>query len=355
MQLRGRLARSAALVALSVASFAIACALLRPLLPGGGGLERTETKLAHYAGRSDEFDTLFLGSSRTFRGFDPEVFDRVASELGVPTRSFNFGIPGNRAVEIQHLLGRIVALEPGGVRFVLVDPEGLSAMPDTRNIRARSVIDWHDPGTTAIVTKYVLESDRGARDKTRLLYFHWSSCALNLTNVGSGVGWLDPWLGRAPAAEFVLETVGERGDGYTPLGEEGSELGRRGRRFKSKRVDEYLARLEEFRAEAPLEGEPSAAAVALYERIERRASELGATTIFVTQPALYLQHDLIRAHRGGAVRRLLRYDDPDLHPDLYAPENRYDDTHLNEAGARLFTERLARDFARLVAEERADR
>jgi hypothetical protein len=355
VQTRRRLARGGALVALAVASFAIACALLRPVLPGGGGLERTETKLAHYAEHADEFDTLFLGSSRTFRGFDPETFDRVTAENGVPTRSFNFGIPGNRAVEIQHLLGRIVALEPRGVRFVLVDPEGLTVMADTRNFRARDVIDWHDFDTTAIVSGHVLRSEGGTRDKIDLLGFHWSSYALNVTNVGRGLGWTDPWLGRVPTKEFVLETVGARGDGYAPLGEEGAELGRRGRRFRSKRVDDYLARLEDFRALAPLEGEPSPAALALYERIESRASELGAATVFVTQPALYLQHDLIRAHESGAVRWLLRYDDPDLHPELYAPENRYDDTHLNDAGARLFTEELARDFARIQAQARAGR
>jgi hypothetical protein len=335
-------------VLLFAAAFGASSWALRGRLPGGSGLERTETKLAHYAEHKGEYDLLFFGSSRAFRGFDPELFDRVLAGRGVATRSFNFGLPGARAVEVQHLLGRVVALAPRGVRYCLIDPEGLSVLPDHRNVRARSVIDWHDPETTALVTRFVLESERDPRRAAELLWAHWSSCALNLANVGRALAWVDRWLGRRPTAEFAAETVGARGDGYSPLGDEGAELGRRGRRFRSKRVDEYLERLEEFRAQRPSRGAPSEAAVELYRRLERRARELGAVTIFVTQPALYLQEDLIAAHARGDVAYLLRYDDPQRFPELYAPENRYDDTHLNEQGARLFTELLARDVAELL-------
>ena len=336
------------LVASFAAAFAASSWALRDRLPGGTGLERTETKFEHFAAHKDDFDLLFFGSSRTFRGFDPALFDGELARSGIATRSFNFGLPGSRAVEVQHLLGRVAALEPRNVRYCLVDPEGLSALPDHRNFRARAVIDWHDLEMTGLVTRYVLESERDEIRKAELVWAHWTSCALNLTNVGRGLGWVDRWLGRRPPADFVAETVGERGDGYSPLGEEGAELGRRGRRFKSKRVDDYLARLDEFRQLKVSRWPPSEAAIALYRRIERHASELGATTIFVTQPALYLQEDLIKAHARGDVAHLLRYDDPALVPEVYAPENRYDDTHLNEQGARLFTERLARDVAELL-------
>jgi hypothetical protein len=339
---------SAALVLVFAAAFAATCWLLRERLPGGTGLERTETKFEHFAAHRDDFELLFFGSSRTFRGFDPELFDRELAQRGRTTRSFNFGLPGSRAVEVQHLLGRVVALEPRNVRVVLVDPEGLSALPDHRNFRARAVIDWHDLEMTSLVSSFVLESERDPWRKTELLWAHWTSCALNLTNVGRGLGWIDRALGRRPPADFVAETVGRRGDGYSPLGEEGAELGRRGKRFKSKRVEDYLERLAEFSAQGVSDQPPSAAAIALYRRIERRSRELGALTIFVTQPALYLQDDLIQAHERGEVAHLLRYDSPELYPELYAPENRYDDTHLNEDGAQIFTALLARDVAELL-------
>jgi hypothetical protein len=339
------------LVLLFAAAFAASSWALRDRLPGGTGLERTETKFEYFAARKDGFDLLFFGSSRTYRGFDPALFDAELARRGISMRSFNFGLPGSRAVEVQHLLGRVVALKPRNVRFCLVDPEGLSALPDHRNFRARAVIDWHDLEMTGLVTRYVLETEPDQRRRAELVWAHWTSCALNLTNVGRGLGWVDGWLGRRPPREFVAETVGERGDGYTPLGEEGAELGRRGKRFKNKRVDDYLARLEEYRELRVSRWPPSEAAIDLYRRIERHVRDLGATTIFVTQPALYLQEDLIKAHARGDVAHLVRYDDPQRFPELYAPENRYDDTHLNEQGARLFTEHLARDVAELIERE----
>ena len=122
----------------------------------------------------------------------------------------------------------------------------------------------------------------------------------------------------------------------------------RGKHFKNKKLEIYQEALEGFRKETVEPGPPSEAAVSLYRRIERYVRELGATTIFVTQPALYLQSDLIKAHERGDVAYLLRYDSPELFPEFYDPENRWDDTHLNETGAKLFTERLAQDVADLI-------
>ena len=87
-----------------------------------------------------------------------------------------------------------------------------------------------------------------------------------------------------------------------------------------------------------------------FTRLARTVEGLGATPIFVTQPALNRQVDLVKAHREGLVDHLLRYDDPDderIAP-LYAPENRWDKFHLAESGATIFTELLANDFAELV-------
>ena len=44
-------------------------------------------------------------------------------------------------------------------------------------------------------------------------------------------------------------------------------------------------------------------------------------------------------------------DDPTAVPELYAVEVRWDANHLNEEGARRFTEHLAADFLALEAGE----
>ena len=44
-------------------------------------------KWAWYTAHKDDFDTLFLGTSRTFRGVMPPVFDQLTAAAGLPTKS----------------------------------------------------------------------------------------------------------------------------------------------------------------------------------------------------------------------------------------------------------------------------
>ena len=50
------------------------------------------TRLAEFDAERDGIDTLFFGSSRLFRGFDPSVFDAVTTALG------QIGIVSNTAL-----------------------------------------------------------------------------------------------------------------------------------------------------------------------------------------------------------------------------------------------------------------
>ncbi|MCY3000654.1 MAG: hypothetical protein NTV21_02420 [Planctomycetota bacterium] len=338
-----RLGASLALVALFAASATLATLALRRLLPGGGAAELVDAKLARFSERKDELTVVFLGSSRVHRGFVPQVFDARTAAAGVATRSFNLGAPGSRAFEVEDLLARLVDLAPAQLDYVFVDPEGVALLRDERNELARQVIEWHDPDATLRLSRWIVGSGLRGMALAQALTPHWRSCAYNVSNIGRSQLWVDLALGRPRTPELERELVGPALDGYAPLGDENSELGRRGQRFQ-KRREAYLEKLEEFRR---LEAKPGPAdpfALELYGEIRTRIDELGAAPVFVTQPALYRQDDLAKAAEAGLVPRLMRFDDAERWPELYAPENRYDDTHLNDAGARLFTERLADEF-----------
>jgi len=69
-----------------------------------------------------------------------------------------------------------------------------------------------------------------------------------------------------------------------------------------------------------------------------------------------IEDNLVKAATTGELPPLLRFDDAERFADLYAPERRYDETHLNDEGARLFTEKLADEFiARVKRGELAPR
>ena len=351
-----RTGRAALHLALFCSSFSLTALVLRPVLPAGDTrTARMEIKLERLRGEIEEVDTLFLGSSRAFRGFVPELFDRLAAEGGHPTRSFNLGVPGSRSVELLRLLGRLNELDAPRLRWVFLDPEGFEVLFEERNYLSRAVVDWHDLETTRLVVGYLRRTKGRGPVADRKVRMHAAACAYNLSNVGRALRWIDGLLGAAPTADELLRSIGPEGDGYVPQGRldarghaQGAPSNARG--FRTKLAD-YEERVEDLATNRARPGAPAPEAIELFRRLEQHIEAMGATAIFVTQPGLYLQHDLIGAAQAGELGRLLRYDDPRLVPELYDVEVRWDANHLNPEGARRFTERLAADFLALVAEE----
>ena len=335
-------------LALFSSSFALTAGALRPVLPAGDArAARAEIKLDGLRREIANVDTLFLGSSRAFRGFVPEVFDRLTAEGGHPTRSFNLGVPGSRAMELLRLLERVIELDPPGLRWVLVDPEGFEVLLEERNYLSRAVIDWHDLETTQLVVGYIRRTQGSRPGADRKVRMHAISCAYNLTNVSRGLRWSDALLGRAPTSAEIDDSLGPAGDGYVPQP-------RAHAKGFLKKAGEYSDFVEDLALHRAPPGPPAPEAIELFRRLEEHIEAMGATAIFVAQPGFHLQHDLASAAATGELDHLLRYDDPRIVPDLYEVEARWDFNHLNPAGARRFTERLASDFLALAAAEEGE-
>ena len=329
-----------ALVAPFFAGVALGAAALRETLPAGGSVtDRAEIKLAHLARSDTPYDTLFIGSSRTFRGFVPGVFDALTAAAGRPTHSFNLGLPGHRAPEALRLVERVARIRPDGWRTIFVDPEGFEVLLDERNHLSRAVIDWHDLATTRLVTGYMRENPGdGPRGNAMraAAWRHVTSCAYNLAGVGRGLALADRALGIEPDPDEVAETLGPSLDGYSPRKRQQS------RDFKQLH-QEFEDRVEDLaRQEDELEpGPPARQPEEVFTRIQERIEALGARPVFVAQSGLYLNADLLLAARAGSVRTLLRFDQRELAPELYELEARFDSNHLNATGAERFTRALA--------------
>ncbi len=336
-----------------VAAFVAVILLVRGGAPHGSGLERMDVKLDHYASSADDYSAVFLGSSRTMRGFVPELFDARVAEHGLTLRSFNLGVPGARVTEMIYLLERMRELRPAKLRYVFIDPEDFEQIHDTRNVLAQSGIIWHDPTTTWLVTRHLLESGFGGARRNAILLDHWRACAYNALNVGRTARWVNAALGRSVDPNFTADTLGARGDGHTALFDEQETLAKRRRRFERGRAD-YETLVQRYREQRPPPGPAPAQFSELVERIQTLVRELGATPVFVIQPALSWQWDLVKIAEAGELETLLRYDDPELHPELFAHENRFDARHLNDDGAALFTRTLADDFSAFVRAREGD-
>src|SRR5690348_6244876 len=117
---------------------------MRALLPFpeiDGGVSQ---KFRFFAAHKDEFDTLFIGSSRIYFQISPAIFDRVTRERGLPTHSFNFGIGGMYLPETSYLLEQILNLKPRNLSWVFIEYDELQTKWSPANQTSRRALYWAD-------------------------------------------------------------------------------------------------------------------------------------------------------------------------------------------------------------------
>ena len=163
-------------------------ALLPPSIPEG-----VAEKLDFFAKHKDEFDTLFLGSSRFYHAVSPEAFDQITRENGVPTRSFNFGIDGMNPPENFYVLEQILKTEPRSLKWIFVEVDNIETKSHLKILGTHRLLYWHDWRRTALTLKKALNPRPDTKWYQRLnrlwtarreLILHLGLFEKQFTNVG---------------------------------------------------------------------------------------------------------------------------------------------------------------------------
>ena len=84
--------------AIGLFAFIAGCLAIHHFTPWPRMNEISE-KLAYFSRHKDEFDVLFIGSSRVYRGVVPQVFDATLLSRGIASTSLNLGIDGMNVPE----------------------------------------------------------------------------------------------------------------------------------------------------------------------------------------------------------------------------------------------------------------
>src|SRR2546421_5043676 len=127
-----------------VVAFLLTCIALRAVLPFPEIEEGVSPKFRFFAAHKDEFDTLFIGSSRIYFQISPAIFDRVTRDNGMPTHSFNFGIGGMYLPESAYLLEQILNLKPRNLKWVFIEYDELQTKWSPENQTSRRALYWAD-------------------------------------------------------------------------------------------------------------------------------------------------------------------------------------------------------------------
>jgi hypothetical protein len=313
---------------IGLATFAACCAGLHRALPPPY-LSQVTPKLRFLREHRADFDTIFIGSSRVFRGIAPAVFDRTMAESGCPTRSFNLGIDGMWPPEQFLLIERVLAMRPTTWRTVFIELNDVQVTLMGGSEGTQRAVYWHDWDRTRIIFCKLLAIGSGENTKRKVrllvqwrstLWLHADLLFKNLTNVG--------------AAESLVETfrphpddAGELGplrDGYDPaeLHLEGAAL---------QKYEQWLAQDEPNARPRTVD----AYAQQAYLDYARQFQLLGATPVFFTAPG---PTSLLPSKFSVAdAPPVLAFNDARAYPSLYRPEMRRDESHVNAHGAEEFT------------------
>jgi len=338
---------------IGVTAFLITCIGLRAILPFpeiDGGVSQ---KFRFFAAHKDEFDTLFIGSSRIYFQISPAVFDRVTRESGMPTHSFNFGIGGMYLPETAYLLEQILNLKPRNLRWVFIEYDELQTKWSRENQTSRRALYWADWKRVSLLLRkltdagtapFWLSNPAKLRDimlrqndekNTRgLVTFYAGQFEKNYANVARAADVLDYFLSR-DTKERRASYLGAASDGYVT----------RPNRTSPGQATAYERGLAAAMAQAGTR-RLSAYAVEAYRQCAQEVSSIGAVPIFLITPST--TQIAIATESTGAPGVVMAFNNPRTYPSLFRSSARRDGQHLTKSGAEEFTRIVAANFVELA-------
>jgi len=311
-------------------------------------------KFRFLSAHKDEFDTLFIGSSRVYFQISPAIFDRVTRESGTPTHSFNFGIGGMYLPESAYLLEQILNLKPRNLRWIFIEYDELQTKWSTENQSSRRALYWADWKRVSLLLRKLTDAGTGPlwlpnpaklreiilgqkdeKNTRSLLTFYAAQFQKNYTNVARAADVPDYFLSR-DTSERRANYLGAASDGYVT----------KPNRMSPSQAAAYERGLAAAMAQSdrrPI----SPYAVEAYRQCAQEVRGIGAAPIFLITPST-TQLNIACSESAGPPGVVMAFNNPRAYPSLYRSSARRDGQHLTKSGAEEFTRVLATNFAELA-------
>jgi len=338
---------------IGVTAFLITCIGLRAILPFpeiDGGVSQ---KFRFFSAHKDEFDTLFIGSSRVYFQISPEIFDRVTRENGLPTRSFNFGIGGMYLPETAYLLEQILNLKPRNLRWVFIEYDEMQTKWSPENQTSRRALYWADWKRVSLLLRKLTDAgtdplwrpdpaklrdivlrQNDEKNTRSLLTFYATQFEKKYTNVARAADVLNYFVGR-DTNDRRASYLGAASDGYVT----------RPNRMSPDKAAAYERGLAAAMAQAGTRA-LSPYAVEGYRQCAQEVRNIGATPIFLITPSTTQIN--VATESTGAPGVVMAFNNPRAYPNLYRSSVRRDEQHLTKSGSEEFTRIVAANFVELA-------
>ena len=349
--------RGAIHCAIGLGAFVASCLSLHHFAPWTQ-MDEVSEKVSYFERHKDDFDTLFIGSSRIYHGIVPQVFDAELTKRGIASASLNLGIDGMSIPESSCFLEKILEQKPARLKWVFVEltPFRLE-MDENRRESARGVY-WHDwtrmkwiagelwnnARTTGRDYRRAPKRLRGALNDLDVGAMHAGLFLRNVCNAGCGRRLVE----NACASDVAAIAQADEFCGAPRFG----FLGMDREPMTGGELQDYEKKLAEMRRRKPDPGDNGWGLRVAAEDASRLIREAGAEPVFVIASSVSASRHEWPGQPKDAP--LFAYHDPDRDEIFYRVDRRANSGHLNTRGAIEFTELLASDFAKHLSDRRAN-
>ena len=297
---------------------------------------------------ANEYDTIFLGSSRTEFGLYPAAFDAEAARLNVPTRSVNLALSGFRSFEYYVIADMLCRKLPPAKRTIFIELHNHTQSGIDQNYLTPRRVATHPPSIfwariaqafasnatqptllenlyaiTAQTTAHLLCIGEGSRILDDLIV------PVNMTSyrpkrMDANKGWRDVWQ-IAPDFPHMLKANATWSD---------PDKCTNAIKAKSRNVCP-----ESFHGGLPIQ---------FLRDLTTKLKASGFDVYFIIMPELTPGFP----GRDGVAEivkevPVIDLDQPLNHPELFDSDLFFDNTHLTADGAKQCAVKLAREYAAL--------
>ena len=333
-----------------IVAFALVCAGIKAILPVQK-VPIVSAKLDWLAEHGDDYDVLFIGSSRTFRQILPEIFDAEMATAGQPVRAFNAGVDGMRPPEDTYMLEKILEGRKKPLRLVVVEcnPIRLAQRVEERNtLRA---VYWHDNTRMLTLFKASFFSDRKNRSWSKRFEKiadiwpdfsrHFGYWLVQISNIGRGHESLAEWMGVAPPKVVTTSGVGNRLDGYMPFAETGP--------MNPALTADYEIELAAMLAKKQRRVDGDPVSLAEIKRKQRLIESAGGRMVLLIPP--YIGDNFLYPKAEQGFPPVLDFSRPEKYPELFKAEHHSDTGHTNNVGSKIYTHLFTRELLELLTSQ----
>ena len=304
-------------------------------------------KWDHWQKHKDDYDTVFIGTSRTYRGISPALFDEVTAAAGMPTRSFNYGIDAMLPPEDAYVAEYVLRNPPKNLKWVFIELGVFVDDFEDRNPDSVRSRHWHDWRRTSLCVEATLWPKQKSeklktwfkprKDKPWPADTAWTHLRLfgvRALNLGRGATAMNEWMaGKGPDPR----QLGPWGNGFNPYPKSNV--------LKGDSLVAYekglAARQKDPARPAPLKAQQQES----FDDVVTYARRAGAKPIAIIAPTT----GPLRLRPAGQSKvPLIDACDVQAFPEFFTPDVRIDHAHLNLRGAELFTRYLAGQFVELA-------